>query len=188
MVVLDKNKVLFFSGEQKDFVAKLKVGEGNIGKGDVEGYFPGSPHCLKVVVRELDVEKMTKGMIPNVKTMDLDAMVGLANGLKVDVKADTKDAKAAETISSMLTVGKNNPQFKGQLKAMGLDENLLDKVMIAANGTVVTVKLDLDVETVKGIVEKVKAMVPQAGAAAPAPAAEDMKAEEKAEDMKADMK
>jgi len=192
VVVLDKNKVLFFSGEQKDFVAKLKVGEGNIGKGDVLGYFPGGPHCLKVITRELDVEKLAKGMIPNIKTLDLDAMVGMANGLKVDVKADTKDAKAAETLSSMLTVGKNNPQAKAQLKAMGMDENLLDKVVIAANGTVVTVKIDLDVDTVKGIVEKVKMMMPQTGAApaAPAPAADDMKADDmKADDMKAaDMK
>ncbi len=184
VVAIDKNKVLLFTGEQKEFVAKLKVGEGNIGKGDVEGYFPGGPQCLKVIVRELDVEKFAKGaggMLPNLKTLDLDAMVGVANGLKVDVKADTKDAKAAESISAMMTVAKANPQAKAQLKAMGLDENLMDKIVIKAEGSVVTVKIDLDMDTVKGIVEKVKGMVPGAPAA-PAPAADDMKAD----DMKAE--
>ena len=181
-VGVNKNKALVFVGEQKDFVAKLKVGEGNIGKGDVDGYFPGGPHCVKVVVRNLDVKKMASEMIPNVKTIDLDATVGLANGLKVDVKIDTKDAQAAETISSLMTVGKNHPELKKNLKNMGLNENLIDKVNIAANGTVVTVNLAFDVETVKSIVEKFKNFIPQTPSGAPA--AEDMKAE----DMKVDAK
>lgn len=183
VVSVDKNKALMVVGEQKDFVAKLKIGEGNIGKGDVDGYFPGGPHCVKVVVRNLDVTKMASKMMPNVKTIDLDAMVGLMNGLNVDVKIDTKDAKAAETISSLMTVGKNHPELKKNLKNMGLNENLIDKVNIAAKDTVVTVSLAFDIETVKSIAEKLKDLSPQTPSSA-APAAEDMKSE----DMKADAK
>jgi len=185
-VAIDKNKILTFKGEQKEFVAKLKIGEGNLGKGDVEGYFPGGPQCLKVIVRELSMDefnKNAKGMIPNLKAIDVDATVGIANGLKVDVKVDTKDAKAAESLAAFAAVMKGNPQAKAQLKAVGLDETLIDKILIAAKDTNVTVKIDLDMATVKGLVEKLKAMIP--GGAAPA--AEEPKAEEpKAEAPKAE--
>ncbi|PKN21778.1 MAG: hypothetical protein CVU65_16245 [Deltaproteobacteria bacterium HGW-Deltaproteobacteria-22] len=190
-VAVEKNKILTFKGEQKEFVAKLKIGEGNIGKGDVEGYFPGGPQCLKVIVRELSMDefnKNAKGMIPNLKAIDVDATVGIANGLKVDVKVDTKDAKAAESLAAFAAVMKGNPGAKAQLKAVGLDESLIDKVIIAAKDTNVTVKIDLDMATVKGLVEKLKGMIP--GAAAPAaeePKAEAPKAEEpKAEEPKAE--
>lgn len=184
-VPVDKNKILTFRGEQKEFVAKLKIGEGNIGKGDVDGYFPGGPQCLKVLVRNLNMDeanKAIKGMIPNLKTLDVDATVGLANGLKVDVKVDTKDAKAAESLAAFAAVMKGNPQAKQQLKAVGLDETLIDKIVIAAKDTNVTVKIDLDLATMKGLIEKLKGMIPGAPAAA-----DDMKAEEpKADDMKAE--
>ena len=183
-VAVGKNTILTFKGEQKEFVAKLKIGEGNIGKGDVEGYFPGGPQCLKVVVRNLNVEKQIKGQIPNLKAIDVDATAGIANGLKVVVKVDTKDAKAAEQLAAFAAVIKGNPAMKGQLKAVGLDETLVDKVIIAAKDTNVSVNIDLDMATVKGLIEKMKAMMPGEVAA---PAADDMKAEEpKADDMKAD--
>jgi len=184
-VPVEKNKIMAFKGEQKEFVAKLKIGEGNLGKGDVDGYFPGGPQCLKVIVRDLNMDeanKAFKGMIPNLKTLDVDATVGVANGLKVDVKVDTKDAKAAESLAAFAAVMKGNPQAKQQLKAMGMDETLIDKIVIAAKDTAVTVKIDLDLATVKGLIEKVKGMIPGAPAAA-----DDMKAEEpKADDMKAE--
>lgn len=184
-IPVDKNKVLTFRGEQKEFVAKLKIGEGNIGKGDVEGYFPGGPQCLKVIVRNMEMEeanKAMKGMIPSMKTIDVDATVGLGNGLKVDVKVDTKDAKAAEQLAAMGSVMKGNPQTKMQLKAVGLDETLMDKIVIAAKDTNVTLKIDLDLATVKGLIEKLKGFIPGAAADADAkaeePKADDMKAEE----------
>jgi len=184
-VPVEKNKIMAFKGEQKEFVAKLKIGEGNLGKGDVDGYFPGGPQCLKVIVRDMNMDeanKAFKGMIPNLKTLDVDATVGVANGLKVDVKVDTKDAKAAESLAAFAAVMKGNPQAKQQLKAMGMDETLIDKIVIAAKDTAVTVKIDLDLATVKGLIEKVKGMIPGAPAAA-----DDMKAEEpKADDMKAE--
>jgi hypothetical protein len=175
-VVVDKNKILTFRGEQKEFVAKLKIGEGNLGKGDVDGYFPGGPQCLKVIVRDFDMgefSKEAKGMIPNLKTLDVDATVGVANGLKVDVKIDTKDAKAAESLAAFAAVMKGNPQGRKQLKDAGLDENLIDKIVIAAKDTAVTVKIDLDLATVKGLIEKLKGMIP----GAPAPKADAPKAD-----------
>jgi len=160
LVGVGKNLVLVVVGERKDLIAKLKIGEGNLGKGDVAGYFPGGPQVVKVVLRNLPLEKMNKEgskvQIPNLKSGDLDGTIALTDTLKVDVKLDTKDAKAAEALVAMGTVMKGLTQIKEEMKAMGLDASLLDAIKIAASGNFATLNVELDAVKAKGLAETLK--------------------------------
>ncbi len=160
LVGVGKNLVLVIVGERKDLIAKLKIGEGNLGKGDVAGYFPGGPQVVKVVLRNLPLEKMNKEgskvQIPNLKTGDLDGTIALTDTLKVDVRLDTKDAKAAEALVAMGTVMKGLTQIKEEMKAMGLDASLLDAIKIAASGTFATLNVELDAAKARGLAETLK--------------------------------
>jgi len=159
-VGVGKNLVLMIVGERKDFIAKLKVGEGNLGKGDVIGYFPGGPQVVKVVLRNLPLEKINKEggkvQIPNLKSGDLDGTLLVSDVVKLEVKLDTKDAKAAEALIAMGTVMKGLTQVKDAMTALGLDGSLLDAVKLAANGNIASLSLELDAAKAKGVAEVFK--------------------------------
>jgi len=160
LVPVGRNRMLFVIGEQKDLVAKLKVGEGHLGTGDVAGYFHGGPQAVKVVLRNLPLDKMNKDggkvQIPNLKSGDLDAQVGLDAGLRVDVRLDAKDPKAAEALVAMGTIMKGLADVREQMAAIGLDAGLLDAIQLKAAGPVATLAFELDAARAAAIAATLK--------------------------------
>jgi hypothetical protein len=147
-VGVGRNMVLIIVGERKDLIAKLKIGEGHLGKGDVAGYFPGGPQAVKVVLRNLPLEKMNKEggkvQIPNLKNGDLDGWVHVTDGVKLEAKLDTKDPKAAEALIAMGTIMKGLTQIKEEMKEIGMDPGLLDLIKLAATGNIASLSVELD--------------------------------------------
>ncbi len=172
-VPVGKQKVLSFRDERPAFLETFKAGEGHLGKGDVENYFPEGPWCARAVVRGFELKNLPDlaEMLPTLKTVDVDAVLGLTNGLTFRARVDTKDLRMAETLAGMANFMKGNPQMKQQLKSVGMDENLPDKLRIRAEGPLVHVHLDLDIATLKLLAEKVNNMMPPAATTAPAIAA-----------------
>lgn len=160
LVPVGKNRVLFLIGEHQVLVGKLKVGEGHLGKGEVDGYFPGGPQVVKVVLRNLPLEKMNKPggafQIPNLKSGDLDGTIHLDEGFSIDVRLDAKDPKAAESLIAMGTLMKGLDQVRDEMKEIGLDGALLDEVKLAAKGPVASLRVVLDAARAKAVAAVLK--------------------------------
>lgn len=160
LVPVGKNQVLFLIGEHKALVGKLKVGEGHLGKGEVDGYFPGGPQAVKVVLRNLPLDKINKEggavQIPNLKSGDLDGFIHLADGFSVEVRLDAKDPKAAEALVAMGTIMKGLGDIREQMKAMNLDSALLDELKLTAAGPVATLRMTLDAAKARAVAAVLK--------------------------------
>ena len=173
LVPVGKHRILFVIGEQKDLVAKLKVGEGHLGTGEVAGYFHGGQQAVKVVLRNLPLEKINQAggavQFPNLKSGDLDAQVALDAGLRVDVRLDAKDPKAAEALVAMGTIMKGLAQIREQMTAIGLDPSLVDAIQLKAAGPVATLAFELDAARAAAVAAVVKKLVDKDAAPAAAP-------------------
>ncbi|MBN2722733.1 MAG: hypothetical protein JXR95_01545 [Deltaproteobacteria bacterium] len=160
IVAADKNAILIFIGNM--ISSKIKIGEGQIGKGNVAAYFEGykAVSCIKAIVRDIPIPPgngVTK-LIPGLKSVSADVAMGMPEGFIFNTVVDLKDPQAAKGTVGFANMFLNGPQAKAKLTEMGIDASILKALKLTDSGSLVSASVKLDKAATKSLFEKLKAL------------------------------
>ncbi len=162
-VPVAEHVALLIIGEQKELITRLRIGSGDLGRGDVSGYFGDGGHVIMLVSRNLPLEKINDRddfQIPNLTTGDLTGWLRLTDAIGMELTLDAKNPKAAESLAAFAVIMKGLPDVRKALQGVGLDEKILDEgLRITAIGDEVRVKLALDAVAAGKVAAVLKRMV-----------------------------
>jgi len=171
VVPVAERRLLWITGEQKELVARIRVGEGDLGTGATDGYF-GSGRMLVVIGRDFPLGWLNKGeakfQIPNLTSGNLSAWLDLSDKIELKLDLDAKDPTAAESMAAFLVVMKGLPMVHQTLKEFGFAENLIaDAVRVVSVDSEVRVRVVLGAADSTRVVAVLNTIAARKGTQAP---------------------